>query len=245
VVNLVVDAGNTSVKLGLFEGNNLLTSKTINSLIVSELSYFLSDYPKPEHAIFSSVRRQDNLLQSRVNDAVGSSLELTHETRIPIVNSYQTPETLGKDRLAGVVGANFLYPNTNLLVVDAGTAVTYDVITAQGEFLGGNISPGLRTRFAALHQLTGRLPLCEPEVDFKLLGRTTQEAIVGGVQNGLLYEIQANIDQFSLKYSNLCVILTGGDALFLANRLKTTIFVVCNLVLIGLNRILINHARLE
>jgi type III pantothenate kinase len=245
VSNLAVDVGNTHVKLGLFEENTLLESKSINSLNVSELSVFLQGKPQPQHAIISSVRKPDESLLSLVREVAMDAVELTHLTRIPIISLYKTPATLGKDRLAGVVGANFLYPNANLLVVDAGTAITYDIITAQGEFVGGNISLGLRTRYTGLHQLTGSLPLCEPAVDFEPLGRTTSEAVIAGVQNGFIYEIQANIDQFSLKYSNLCVILTGGEASFLANRLKTAIFVVYDLVLIGLNRILIHHASLE
>jgi type III pantothenate kinase len=163
---------------------------------------------------------------------------LTHETPLPIKNLYATPQTLGCDRLAAVVGAAHLYPNQNLLVIDAGTAITYELLSAKGEYLGGNISPGISLRFKALHHYTGKLPLCERADSYAPVGTDTQSAIAAGVLNGVLYEVQANVEQFSLKIPNLIAILTGGDADFFANRLKKPIFVVCDLVLIGLNRIL-------
>jgi len=129
-----------------------------------------------------------------------------------------------------------------VLVVDAGTAITYELVNDCGEYAGGNISLGIDMRFKALHHFTGQLPLCHRAEEYAALGVDTQSAIVAGVLNGVLYEVEVNLEQFTLKIPNLRVIFTGGDAVFFANRLKKPIFVVLDLVMIGLNRILEHYA---
>jgi type III pantothenate kinase len=192
-------------------------------------------------AILSSVSVVPETLKKAINDAVKKFILLDHETSLPIENCYETKETLGKDRLAAVVGGNFLYPNTNLLVVDAGTAITYDIMDKQGQYLGGNISAGLQMRFKALNYFTNQLPLLDPVDHIPLFGRNTKEAILVGVQNGLLFEVDSTIEHYRGPYPGLKVLLTGGDAKFFENKLKSIIFVVSNLVMIGLNRILIHN----
>jgi type III pantothenate kinase len=125
-----------------------------------------------------------------------------------------------------------------VLVIDAGTAITYEMITAENEYLGGNISPGMETRFKALNQFTGKLPLVTPSDDFQLLGTNTESAIRAGVQLGLLFEVEQYITYFNNIYQNLEIIITGGNAKFFDKKLKNSIFVHFNLTLIGLNRIL-------
>jgi type III pantothenate kinase len=158
--------------------------------------------------------------------------------RLPIDVRYQTPETLGRDRIAVAVGANFLQPEKDILVIDAGTAITYEVVEASGIYLGGNISPGMTTRFHALNRYTKRLPLVKEREMVPLLGTSTETAILAGVVRGIVYEMDGYIDKLQKKYPGLYVFLTGGHAFYFEKRLKSTIFADKNVVLIGLNRIL-------
>ncbi|MBT6766833.1 MAG: type III pantothenate kinase, partial [Prolixibacteraceae bacterium] len=151
---------------------------------------------------------------------------------------YDSKETLGKDRIAAAVGAFDLYPDSNVLIIDAGTAITYDIINEKNQYLGGNISPGLEMRFKALHHFTGKLPLVKQNKFDKLYGNTTENAILAGVQNGLVFEVDKAIDTFKEFYNNLKVIITGGNAEFFDKKLKNSFFVHFNLIAMGLNRIL-------
>ncbi len=166
--------------------------------------------------------------------------------QFPLKNRYLTPDTLGYDRIAAAVGAYTIYPGKNVLVIDAGTAITYDIVTAKGEFLGGNISQGLEIRFKSLNKYTNRLPILErPEERPPLLGSSTREAIQSGIVNGLLFEMDGFIEAISKEYPKLQVVLTGGDAKYFVGKLKSSIFVDPNLNLIGLNRILEHNADRE
>ena len=127
------------------------------------------------------------------------------------------------------MGAFYLFPYANTLVIDAGTAITYDIVNKKGQYEGGNISPGIDLRFRALHQFTGRLPLVEKRNFQKLFGKTTVEAILAGVQHGAIYEVEGAIDRFKNSYKNLNVIITGGDAYFFDKKLKNSFFVRSNL----------------
>jgi type III pantothenate kinase len=157
---------------------------------------------------------------------------------MPVVSLYKTPETLGLDRLAAAIGAHGLFPDEDLLVIDAGTAITFDLIERNGTFAGGNISPGLRIRFRALHEFTKKLPLIEASDDFQVIGQSTEEAIRAGVINGMVFEIDGTIDLIRKKIPEIRPVLTGGDAHFFERRLKNPIFVKFEVTLIGLNRIL-------
>ena len=145
---------------------------------------------------------------------------------------------MGKDRIAAMVGAFDLYPDTNVLVIDAGTAITYDLLNDKGRYLGGNISPGLEMRYKALHRFTDKLPLVNQGNMEQLYGQTTEEAIRAGVQHGIVFEADKAIDTFKEFYNNLKVIITGGDAKFFDKKLKNSFFVHFNLTALGLNRIL-------
>ena len=170
-------------------------------------------------------------------------IELDQSTSIPLVNKYRTPETLGYDRIAAAVGAYTICPHTNVLVIDAGTAITYDIVNSEGEFMGGNISPGLEIRFKALNKYTTRLPHLErPEEKPPLVGSSTKEAIEAGVVNGILFEMDGFIGTIGQDHPQLKVVLTGGDAKYFEGKLKSSIFVDLNLNLIGLNRILEHNA---
>jgi len=201
------------------------------------------EHPQLTQAILSSVKPVDNEILQFLSGNFDLFIELDHRTDLPIGNLYETPETLGKDRLAAAVGANELFPDQNLLIIDAGTAITYDLVSENNEFIGGNISPGLQMRFKALNQFTGKLPLVSYSDEFQDIGRNTTDAIRAGVQNGILYEIAQTIELFNKNYQNLQIVMTGGDSIFFDKKLNYTIFVHFNITLIGLNRILEHNAK--
>jgi type III pantothenate kinase len=160
-------------------------------------------------------------------------MPIGHKVKLPFALAYQTPETLGADRLAGVAGAAFLFPETDLLVVDAGTCLKFELLK-NNTYLGGSISPGLKMRYRALNTFTQRLPELEHRNFEDLLGETTETAILSGVQAGFIQEVTGRITSFLQETSSLCVVLTGGNAPFLAERLKTKIFAEPLLVHYGL-----------
>lgn len=236
-MNLTIDQGNTAVKVGLFDGDNLVQCKRYSSLSVADLEQLFAEYPV-KAAIVSSVGNLTKLPIDALERMAPKFVRLSSETPIPLVNKYGTPKTLGVDRLASCVGANALLPETNLLVVDMGTCITIDVVTAVGEFLGGNISPGMAMRFKALNQFTNALPLVEPTGSVPLYGNNTHDAILAGVVQAITFELEGYLRNLMPLYPNLSLYLTGGDAFFFEKRLKSSIFVNPNLLLVGLNRIL-------
>jgi len=201
------------------------------------------EHPQLTQAILSSVKPVDDEILQFLSGNFDLFIELDHLTELPIENLYETPETLGKDRLAAAVGANELFPDQNLLIIDAGTAITYDLVSEKNQFVGGNISPGLQMRFKALNHFTGKLPLISYSDEFQSIGKNTTDAIRAGVQNGILYEIDQTIDLFNRNYQNLQIVMTGGDSIFFDKKLNYSIFVHFNLTLIGLNRILEHNAK--
>jgi type III pantothenate kinase len=176
---------------------------------------------------------EQNAVCEMLRGYVKKVIAFNPKTPVPIKNCYATPETLGVDRLAAAVGANYLFPATDCLIFDCGTAITIDFVSQNGEFLGGNISPGLQTRFKALNTFTSKLPLEDIAENVPTMGTTTATAIQAGVLNGISYEIETYID----RNPHCTIIFTGGDAFFLVKNIKNSIFVICNLVMIGLNRI--------
>jgi len=237
-LNLVVDIGNSRTKLATFLKKELVDLWTVDELKIGRLEEIRKIYPDLESAILSTVSSVDPQIISYLNSAFSHFLELNYLTPVPINNLYKTPQTLGLDRLAAAIGACELFPGKDLLVIDAGTAITFDLIDSNGTFRGGNISPGLRSRFRALHEFTRNLPLIEETGEYTAIGRTTEEAIHAGVINGMVFEIDGTINLFSENRPGLQPLLTGGDAHFFERRLKNAIFVKFEITLIGLNRIL-------
>jgi type III pantothenate kinase len=237
-LNLVIDIGNTLTKFAVFDRTDMIDLKIIESNDIYNLNKELSIFEKISHCILSSVSADEDKIIEILDNKDVQVFQLNENTLLPFTNKYKTISTLGKDRIAAVAGAFELYKGKNVLVIDAGTALTFDLKNSKEEYLGGNISPGLEMRFKALNHFTARLPLLEPEHNFSLIGQSTSEAIVNGVQNGLIFEIQGYIGKLRETYPELVIIATGGNAHFFDNILKKTIFVVSNLTLIGLNTIL-------
>jgi type III pantothenate kinase len=235
-MNAIIDAGNTSTKIAFFEDNRMIALYSHVSL--EEITNYIRQH-QAVSGIICSVNQDSISMQEFVRPFLDKILILDHLLPVPITNRYQTPHTLGKDRLASVCGATFLYPEHPCLVIDIGTCITYDYIDAQKNYWGGSISPGLRMRFKAMHTFTARLPLLEPEpVMVSLIGTNTIEAMQSGVVCGMTCEIEGIIKEYRKKFGKLHVIFCGGDATFFENKIKESIFVIPELVLIGLNRIL-------
>lgn len=209
----------------------------------NSLMYLATSLPQVDACILSNVSAVNMSVFDVFFQKAAHFMELTAETPLPIRSLYQTPETLGKDRLAAVVGANSLFPHKNILVIDAGTALTIDFIDSEGNYHGGNISPGLNMRFRVLHEYTKNLPLLTHDFDYKIIGDSTASAIASGVKNGIIFEINSYIDHFVKKFPQLVTILTGGDGFFLENIINRHIFAEPNLVFLGLEKIVLMNVK--
>ena len=203
-----------------------------------KLETYITSLPQVDACILSSVCAMDEKITDILSQKASNFMELTAATPVPINNLYKTPETLGKDRLAAVVGAHSLFPDKDVLVFDAGTALTIDFIDKEGNYRGGNISPGLNMRFRALHEYTQKLFLQSQSDDYQFVGNDSASAITSGVQNGIIFEIDCYIDHFVKQFPKLVTILTGGDVNFLVDKIKRYIFAEPNLVFIGLMKII-------
>ena len=238
-MKLVIDIGNTLTKLAVFDKDEIISSQTVENVSKQLLSSLFADFPKIDAAIISSVKNLDDWIINYLSNLV-KLVVLDHNTQLPYTNKYETQTTLGRDRIAAVAGAIILLPYENTLVIDAGTCITYDVVTAEKIYLGGGISPGIKMRFEAMHTFTGKLPLIEPEQNhhIELIGNTTKDSILSGVQNGVLEEADGIINSYKNQFSGLKVIVTGGNYKYFDKYLKNNIFAAPNLVLIGLKKIL-------
>jgi type III pantothenate kinase len=239
-MNIVVDIGNTRSKVGIFENNILIRKETFGSM--NELCAFLSE-AEPVNVLVSSVATVAPELSSSLSKAK-RILSLDHHLPIPIRNLYATPETLGVDRLAAACGAHFLFPNTDCLIIDAGTCINYEFINKQSEYLGGAISPGLTMRFESMRHGTAKLPLATLISNPPLIGNTTLACLQSGAINGAIEEVHGIIARYVSTYPALRVILCGGDANVFENHLNPSIFVAPELVLMGLNSILLHNVAL-
>jgi len=236
-MNLCIDQGNSSTKVGVFNQTELVETFVFEKIEKADVLALIDRF-SIDRCIISSVTSNNEVFIDLLETHFVDFIELSHKTAIPIENRYATPETLGKDRLAVVIGASFLKQNTDILVVDAGTAITYDFIDAQNIYHGGNIAPGLNLRLRALHEFTHKLPLVEIKRESPLLGNSTDSAILSGAIYGIVFEIDGYINILKIKYPQLSVFLTGGSTFYFDTKLKNAIFAERNLVLIGLNRIL-------
>jgi len=234
-MNLIIDVGNTQTKIGWFEKGKLIhrTIHASGDLAYNEPFTLYS----AEMAIVSVAGKADPDILTQIGP-LKKILILDHNTPLPVKVRYDTPETLGRDRIAAAAGSRCVYPDSNILIMDLGTAITIDFITGDGEYKGGNISPGMQTRFNSLHEHTANLPLVERNPAYPKFGTNTAMAIASGVQAGIAYELNGYMDDFESRYPGCKFIITGGDAAFFVPMLKKAIFAVPDLVLTGLNHIL-------
>ena len=237
-MNLIIDVGNTLVKMAVFQEGKLLEK------IVIEVSEFeiaqkriFKNYPEIDKCMLASVGILPKEVITNL-EKYYKVLILDASLKFPFHNRYATPNTLGVDRMALVAASVKHYPNNNVLIIDAGSCITYDFITDQNDYLGGSISPGIRLRYKSLHDFTANLPLLETQMPKNIIADHTSGAIHSGVMHGIIKEIDGIIDQYNETYSDLTIILTGGDAILLSKQLKNSIFANSNFLLEGLNFIL-------
>ena len=236
-MNLIIDEGNTRIKLAVFNSGYLLdlVCTNLNECLV-EINNLFFKY-NIESVIVSSVTDEIKLILDSF--FIKNIVYLSNKTKVPFKNEYETPETLGVDRIALVAAAWHNYPNQSSLIIDAGTCITYDYITSDGVYLGGAISLGLEMRFKSMHVFTKKLPsLSVPDSFVKILGKTTKQSMESGVLHGLVFELDGYIANYKQEFNDVNVILTGGDANFLCKQLKNSIFVNPNFLLEGLNAVL-------
>jgi type III pantothenate kinase len=237
-MNLIIDVGNTSVKLAIFNQGKLIFKKRepLENLpnAVDDINKAYIDIKKTIIASVGNLKKSDvTYIKKHFKIIV-----LDASAKIPFQNQYKSPETLGVDRIALVSASIKNYNKQNVLIIDAGTCITYDFINSENKYLGGAISPGIRVRYQSLNNLTANLPLLETKAPHSFIGNSTTESIHSGIINGILNEIEGTISKYDKKYKDLTVILTGGDADFLSKQLKSSIFANSNFLLEGLNYIL-------
>ncbi|MDO3640689.1 type III pantothenate kinase [Mucilaginibacter sp. L3T2-6] len=236
---LVIDIGNTFTKIAVFAQAKVLHTEQHKQPDEGIINNILSGYPVKK-AIISSVKKEIEEWQNVLAKKIKLIYFNTGMTS-GITNHYLTPQTLGLDRLAAVIGAYHLYPGKSNMVIDGGTCITYDWVDAAGNYFGGSISPGLNMRYKALNNYTAGLPLVEADETFAAIsGNDTKSAILSGVQNGIKYELEGFIKSYKKKGEELNIVLTGGDSYFFDTLLKNSIFAACikiepQLVLKGLN----------
>lgn len=232
---LTVDVGNSRIKVAVFEQTKQIDffSFDTNEALKKFEKIFLK-HPNLHKIILSSVGKLDEIVQNYIKSQFSTEV-ITYQSKFPFKNLYTTPKTLGIDRMVLAAGATLQFPRQNRLIIDAGTCITYDFVNSNDEYLGGAISPGISIRYKSLNNYTTKLPLLKLREEHEIIGNSTENAIHSGVINGVIFEIEGFISQYYLKNQDLTIILTGGDADFLAKRLKNTIFANSNFLLESLN----------
>ncbi|MBE7628536.1 type III pantothenate kinase [Tenacibaculum piscium] len=239
-MNLSIDIGNTRAKLAVFQDDNIIDFIAFDtSELIKIIKKIISKY-----TISASIIASVATISEKISEELKKLLNpiyVTNQTKVPFINRYGTPKTLGVDRIALAAAAVKNYPKKNVLVIDAGTCITFDFINHKKEYLGGAISLGIEMRYKALHTFTAKLPLLEPKEVDDFIGFNTNTSIHSGVVNGVCQEINGVINQYKKKYPDLTVVLTGGNTFFLAKQLKSGIFANPNFVLEGLHTVLTHN----
>jgi type III pantothenate kinase len=230
-----IDIGNTRIKVAFFEGNQLKELLIFQHFGVVEARNLLQQHPEATIIISSTAKDNNELIE--VLKLSHRWIQFTQNTPVPFINEYATPQTLGLDRIALAAAAVSLFPGENVLVIDAGTCITLEMIEKSGKYLGGSIHPGIKMRLEAMHRYTGKLPLLTPENAPSLTGNDTTTCMQAGAVLGAAKEIDGFISAYLTQYPDCKVILTGGDADKFFSMLKNEIFALPNLVLMGLQKI--------
>lgn len=238
---LAVDFGNTRVKLGVFNKHKWKYFSSSSSISVRDIKELTQKF-NIKSCIISSVTKKSVTIEKFIKKQFPTII-LSDKTLLPIKNKYATPSLLGKDRLSAAVAGMKMFPCKNVLVINCGTCIIYDLVNAKGEYLGGAISPGLDMRLTALNRFTSKLPLVKKKKGNPLIGNSTASSILNGVVNGTAMEIDGFISSYNKSFPNLKVVLSGGNADYFASQLKNKIFTRSNIILLGLNEILLLNAK--
>jgi type III pantothenate kinase len=240
-MNLIIDIGNTSTKLAIVEDKKILSQTRINELNSAEIEKEMRGFDL-QKAIISSVKKLPPILIEQLSSDIPFVHILSFKSRLPFKTEYESPETLGTDRIAAVAGAFDLFPGKDAIIIDAGTALTFDFLSLN-VYKGGNISPGLTMRFKALNKFTDKLPLVTLSEKYTFPAVNTTDAILAGVITGVIYEINEYIRTFENKLTDFKIILTGGDSEFLKDKIGYQITYMPDIVIYGLNYILEYNAK--
>ena len=241
-MQLIIDVGNTRIKYYVFDGNIILDSFS-EELINWEVSLnkIKKSYPGLSKAILSDVNGSfEKQLQFALKKFQWFRCSI--ELKLPFTTRYNPTLELGEDRIALLAASAYLYPKQDVLVIDLGSCITYDLLNREGVHQGGSISPGFSTRYKSMHYYSGKLPLLIPKKTNEEFGRSTESAIHSGVYNGIRNELKGVIESYQLKYGNLTIILTGGDVEMLPKPFKNSIFAHSNFLAKGLNHILLMNS---
>lgn len=245
MTSLVIDIGNTFTKIAVFELDELLTVEQFEDVPITRPDELISEY-QVDRGIVSSVKKNVEPWQTSLTSKI-PLVTFNNTMTSGIQSHYLTPETLGTDRMAAVIGASHIYPGKNTLVIAGGTCITYDYVDANRNYFGGSISPGLNMRYKAVNYYTAGLPLINADAGFTPgYGNNTETAIRSGVQNGIKHELTGFIESYKAIDNQLNIVLSGGDSIFFDTLLKNSIFapyikIEPYLVLKGLNAAIQKH----
>ena len=229
---LSVDLGNTRTKLGVYKDGSLIQTRVLSS---PQLNSLKQDYPNSKVAV-SNVSKNEHI-HSLKNNFRDDLFELTYTARLPFEMYYDTPETLGEDRISNAAALVSFSSSKPKLCIDIGTCIKFDFVDQNNRYFGGSISPGLRLRLAALNQKTENLPNLDFKKPSSLIGNNTNQSILSGVYFGMLNEIEGMIDHYLIKYPEMNIIITGGDAIHFDFNQKYSIFADENFTLRGIYQI--------
>ena len=242
-MNLIFDIGNSSTKVAVFNGWKKIKSLRTRHFHCDEIAKMMGLYEdKMEKAIVSSTKDIPDFIIDLATPDIPFVHILSAASKLPFKIEYETPATLGSDRIAAIAGAQLHFPGKKVLVIDAGSAITFDYLAGKA-FKGGNISPGISMRFKALNKFTAKLPLASTTQKFSSPGKNTMEAITAGVINGIVYEINEYIRTFEKKHKEPVVVLTGGDSGYLREKIGFKVNYMPDIVIDGLNYILEYNAK--
>ncbi len=237
-MNLCIDQGNSRTKIAVFDNERLIKHVIYKSFTSTDVERLFSLYPI-DYTIIASVANIEPAVVNTLHRLSKQFVLFDHKTPVPITNAYDTPETLGQDRLAAAVGGARLFPKENVLIIDVGSAITYDVVTKENTYIGGNIAPGLKMRFTILKQMTKKLPYLEVEPDdlIPLFGKNTHDAVAAGVIRGIIFEVKGYMRTLADRGDTFRTIITGGNSPYVSKYIESA-RVEKHLVLLGLNAIL-------
>lgn len=238
LMNLIIDIGNSSIKLFIFVNSKIIFhEKIIENNFIESLKAIHNNYVILNIICSSVTKNYDNVLYKIFKNLNIYKLS-DKKLKLPFQNNYKSTESLGQDRIGLVTAAILEYPDQNNLIIDLGTCITYDFVDFERIYHGGAISPGLKTRYQSIKENTSKLPLLEFKKINKIIGSTTDDSIHIGISNGIIGEIKEYIRCLSKSYLNFNVIITGGDSTFLRNKIKNAIFANQNFIAKGLNYII-------
>ena len=242
-MNLVIDLGNTRIKYFVFNNDHEIDSTNLNLHNWKiGLKKFLNKHPSITRCIISDVNGSINRGIEKFLSPL-PYIYCSSELKLPFKSRYKPFKQLGSDRIALITSSVIEHPEENILIIDLGTCITYDILTSNAIHLGGSISPGYLMRYKALNKFSGKLPLLEPEMVYNVIGENTEQAIHSGVTNGIISEIKETVNYYKKEFKFLKVILSGGDAQKLSKTLKNTIFANENFLAKGLNFILSSNTN--